>query len=70
MQLLEQDIHRYQKELADRENHLKGYNQEISQSRDKMEKLLNEEPWIKAEEPFFGKTGSMYDFKNLEPLQL
>jgi len=35
-----------------------------------MEKLLSEEPWIKAEEPFFGKAGSMYDFKNLEPLQL
>ena len=70
IQLLEQDIHRYEKELADRENHLKGYNQEISQSRDKMEKLLSEEAWIKAEEPFFGKAGSMYDFKNLEPLQL
>lgn len=35
-----------------------------------MEKLLEKEPWIKTEEPFFGKPGTIYDFKDLELLTL
>ena len=35
-----------------------------------MEKLLENEPWIKTEEPFFGKPGTIYDFKDLELLTL
>lgn len=35
-----------------------------------MEKLLQESPWIRAEEAFFGKEGTMYSFAELEPLKL
>ena len=32
-----------------------------------MNKLLQDEPWIRAEEQFFGKAGMQYDFQELEP---
>ena len=35
-----------------------------------MEKLLESEPWIRAEERYFGQEGTLYDFRNIEPLQL
>ena len=35
-----------------------------------MASLVDTEPWIRAEEPFFGKEGTQYDFKHVEPLQL
>ena len=35
-----------------------------------MEKLLESEPWIRAEEPYFGQEGTLYDFRHVEPLQL
>jgi len=56
--------------MAERQNILKSYGQEVSLAVEKMDKLLEREPWIRAEEPFFGKAGSIYDFANLEPLQL
>ena len=39
-------------------------------AKKKMEKLLESELWIRAEEPFFGQEGTIYDFKHVEPLQL
>ena len=39
-------------------------------AREKIEKLLESEAWIRSEEPFFGTEGSMYNFKDIEPYQL
>lgn len=39
-------------------------------AKKKMEKLVETEPWIRAEEPFFGREGTLYDFRHVEPLQL
>jgi len=68
--LFEDDIHRYQRQLVEREQILKTYDQHAEIAKEKIAKLLETEPWIRAEEPFFGKEGTMYDFKDLEPLKL
>ena len=49
---------------------LKTYDSQVGVAREKIESLLESEPWIRAEEPFFGKEGTQYDFKYVEPLQL
>ena len=58
------------KEALDLEGILKNYNMQIEVASEKIEKLLETEPWIGAEEPFFGKEGTMYDFRGLDLLQL
>ena len=52
------------------EHELKTFDQQTDTAKTKMEKLLEKEPWIKTEEPFFGKPGTIYDFKDLELLTL
>lgn len=69
-QLLEADIVKYKKERSEHVSHLKTFEQQVLTAADKMEKLLETEPWIRAEEPFFGKQGTQYDFDNVEPLLL
>lgn len=49
---------------------MQTYDSQVNQASDKIAKLLETEPWINAEEPFFGKEGTVYDFKDVEPLQL
>ena len=69
-QLLETDITRYEKERSEHVHILKTYDGQVDMAKKKMEKLLESEPWIRAEEPFFGREGTLYDFKHVEPLQL
>ena len=54
--------------MAEREHLLKTFDQQIGTAKLKMEELVEKEPWIKAEEPYFDKPGTIYDFKDLEPL--
>ena len=46
---------------------MKQINQGVEAARERMNKLLQDEPWIRAEEQFFGKAGMQYDFQELEP---
>ena len=68
--LFEEDIERYQTQMAERERILETYDQQAEMAKEKIASLLKDEPWIRAEEPFFGKEGTMYDFKDLELLKL
>lgn len=52
------------------EHLLKTYSQQVDVAREKIDKLLESEPWIRAEEPFFGKEGTIYDFREVDLLQL
>ena len=40
------------------------------QAKQELAKLVEQEGWILAEEQFFGRKGSMYDFTNIMPLEL
>ena len=40
------------------------------QAKVELAKLIEQEGWILAEEQFFGRKGSMYDFTNIVPLEL
>ena len=66
----EDDIAKYMKQMNERIDQLKHYDQGLGVAKEKMEKLLQESPWIRAEEAFFGKEGTMYSFAELEPLKL
>ena len=68
--LFEDDIERYQTQLAERERILETYDQQAEMAKEKIATLLKDQPWIKAEEPFFGKEGTMYDFRDLELMKL
>ena len=69
-QLREADLEKYNKELHEREQILKTADQTAEIAGQKIEALLESEPWISQDERFFGKEGTMYDFKDVEPLQL
>lgn len=53
-QLLESDIAQYNKDCKEHLHVLKTYDQQVNMAREKIEKLLESEPWIGAEEPYFG----------------
>ena len=42
----------------------------VDAAKEKIAKLLETERWIEAEEPFFGKQGTVYDFRGIDLLQL
>lgn len=68
--LLEEDIDRYKKQKAEEEKQLIAFDYSVDAAKQDMAKLVEKEPWIRAEEPFFGKEGTIYDFRDIEPLAL
>ena len=56
--------------MNSKEHELKNYENRIKLGQEKLDKLAENEPWVEAESKFFGKEGSKYDFKDLEPIKL
>lgn len=68
--LLEEDIDRYKKQKTEEVKQLQLFDDTVDVARQKMADLVRKEPWISKEESFFGQEGTMYDFRDVEPLAL
>ena len=49
---------------------LDNFEEKGKKASTKIAKMLEDSPWISKDEEYFGKEGTMYDFKDLDPLQL
>ena len=65
-----QDVSEVENKLEEKNQFLKHKMAGADQAKVELAKLIEQEGWILAEEQFFGRKGSMYDFTNIVPLEL
>lgn len=59
-----------EQELAGKIDLLKNHETRVKQGTEKIKQMKESEPWLETEMHLFGKEGTKYNFKDVEPLVL